>query len=72
MKAYLTFNRDDPDEEISFQRAAIADKMAYFLWDYDQWMRQKYKYEDQEIYYDLRKEFHEKLDEAGINLDDIS
>lgn len=71
MKAWLSFDRTDPEEEAAFQRASQADKLASFLWDYDQWMRTQYKYGDVTYYQNVREKFNEQLMEAGIYLDDL-
>jgi hypothetical protein len=44
MKATLTFNL--PEEEHEYTNAVEGAKMRSILWDVDQWLRSKMKYEE--------------------------
>jgi len=44
MKAVLEFNL--PEENHEFANATQGAKMRSVLWDFDQWLRSKIKYED--------------------------
>jgi hypothetical protein len=44
MKATLTFSL--PEEEYEYSNAVEGAKMRSVLWDLDQWLRAKLKYED--------------------------
>lgn len=40
--------------------------------DFDQWLREEYKYRDQEYAYDVRDKLREFLDARGVNLEMLS
>jgi hypothetical protein len=60
MKATLTFNL--PDEEHEYSNAVDGSKMRHILWDVDQFLRAKMKYEElSDGAYDAFKETREHL-----------
>lgn len=60
MKATLTFNL--PDEDHEYTDAVNASKMHSILWDVDQWLRAKLKYEElSDGQYDAFKETRDHL-----------
>lgn len=46
MKAKLIFNL--PDESVEFEQAVNGAKWPVAIWNFDQTLRKKYKYEDNE------------------------
>ena len=72
MKATLKFKL--PEEEHEFNNAFQGAKMHYILWDVDQWLRAKMKYEElSDGQYDAFKETRDHLRrlliEANIDLE---
>lgn len=60
MKATLTFSL--PEEEYEYSNAVEGAKMRSVLWDLDQWLRAKLKYEDlSDGKYDAFKETRDHL-----------
>lgn len=60
MKATLTFNL--PDEGHEYTDAVNGSKMRTILWDVDQWLRSKMKYEElSDGQYDAFKETRDHL-----------
>jgi len=60
MKATLTFNL--PEEEHEYTNAVEGAKMRSILWDVDQWLRSKMKYEElSDGQYDAFKETRDHL-----------
>jgi hypothetical protein len=60
MKATLTFNL--PEDEDKYCDAVNASKMHSILWDVDQWLRAKMKYEElSDGQYDAFKETRDHL-----------
>lgn len=60
MKATLTFNL--PEEEHEYMNAVQGAKMRYILWDVDQWLRSKLKYEElSDGQYDAFKETRDHI-----------
>lgn len=41
-----------------------------FVWDFDQYLRSRYKYHDEELAGEYRDELYRMLNESGLNLDD--
>ena len=71
-KAKLTFFYD-PDNADDVRRIRIiqnAEKYLGVLWDLDQDLRGKIKYEDKNELQDIRTTLHDLLREEGINLDE--
>ena len=58
-------------DPIEANRLAKALDMALALWDIDQLLRGKAKYEDNEYADKIREEFHDILNGYGIVLDNI-
>ena len=73
-RAILEFNLDDEYNDL--RRYVAGPKMASFLWDFDQHLRAKSKYnengDEAEVYYKVRDEFHEMLRDEGLDLDDLT
>jgi hypothetical protein len=60
MKATLTFNL--PEEDHEYSNAVDGSKMRSVLWDLDQWLRAKLKYEElTDGKYDAFKETRDEL-----------
>jgi len=60
MKATLTFNL--PEEQNKYRDAVNGSKMRTILWDVDQWLRAKMKYEElSDGQYDAFKETRDHL-----------
>jgi hypothetical protein len=71
MKGILKFKL--PEEAEEFATAQNAGKYFSALWELDNWLRSKLKYEplnqDQiDTYTEARKALHQKLAEAGVSL----
>ena len=58
-------------DELEIKQAVLLPGLLSALWDYDNWIRAEYKYRENEPAYDIRKKFHEFLNDKGINLDDL-
>jgi hypothetical protein len=72
MKATLTFNL--PEEEHEYCNAVDGAKMRSTLWQIDQWLRAKLKYEDltdgeYDAFKQTRGELRKLLIEENIDLD---
>lgn len=60
MKATITFNL--PEEEHEYRNAVDGAKMRSILWEIDQWLRAKLKYEElTDEQYDAFKETRDEL-----------
>ena len=70
MKAKLTFNLDDQDDEMALDRCRKSLDMALVLCDFDQWLRNEIKYNDKE-YNGIREKLKEIMDDHNINLDNL-
>lgn len=68
-KATLQF--DLPEERIEFKQATEAGSLASAIWDMDQWLRSKIKYEDCNELQCVRDQLYQILDDHGINIDEI-
>lgn len=67
MKATLTFNL--PEEEHEYMNAVEGAKMRSILWDLDQWLRSKLKYEElSDGQYDAFKETRDHI--RGLLIDE--
>ena len=71
MKAYLVFNL--PEDLTEYKIANRASDMHSVLWEYDQWLRSKIKYEElddaqYEAYKKCRENLRELLIENNIEL----
>jgi hypothetical protein len=72
MKAILEFNL--PEENHEWKNAIEGAKMRSVLWEMDQWLRAKMKYEDlpdyhYEVYKECRKYLRDLTIEENIDLD---
>jgi hypothetical protein len=72
MKAILKF--DLPEENHEFLNATQGAKMRSVLWEFDQWLRSKVKYEDlnddqYQVYQGCRDHLRTLLYEENIDLD---
>ena len=78
MKAILEYNL--PEDQIEFDFATTGSKWWKVCWDMDQWLRQQYKYMPDEeysedrynAYVEARDKLKELMNEAGVNLEDVS
>jgi hypothetical protein len=72
MKATLTFNL--PEEQHEYSNAVEGSKMRSVLWELDQWLRAKLKYEElsdgqYDAFKQTRDELRRSLIEENIDLD---
>ena len=68
MKAILKFNL--PDDQKDLERAFNADKMAEFMWDFQQYLRAQVKYGDPP--HDAEKIYSNWFEMLGkIDLEDL-
>jgi len=72
MKAILKFNL--PEENHEFSNATQGSNMRSVLWEFDQWLRSKVKYEDLndeqfKVYQGCRDHLRTLLYEENIDLD---
>jgi hypothetical protein len=74
MKAILEFNLPDDQDEFNF--ATRGSNYYIILWDIDQWLRSKMKYDDTltdgqyEAYEKTREELRDMMTSRGITFDD--
>lgn len=74
MKAILEFNLPDDDSEFTF--ATKGSKYYVALWDIDQWLRARMKYDDTvtgeqyEAYEKTREELRDIMSSRGVSFDD--
>ena len=76
MEAILKYNLDEVDDKCKHLAAIKAMDMASVIWDMDQWLRQKLKYEELSeeqdfAYQKTRDALHEILSEHSVDLDSI-
>lgn len=69
--ATITYNLDNNKDKMDYYRANISLDMASLLWEYDQYLREEYKYGENEVAYKFREKFREFLNAANIDLDRI-
>ena len=72
MKATLTFNL--PEESHEFANATQGSKMRSVLWEFDQWLRSKVKYEDltdeqYKVYQGCRDHLRSLLYEENLDIE---
>jgi hypothetical protein len=72
MKATLTFNL--PEEDHEYSNAVDGSKMRSVLWDLDQWLRAKLKYEEltdgkYDAFKETRDQLRELLREENVDLE---
>ena len=78
MKAILEFNL--PEDQDDFELAIKGGKWYSVVWDMDQWLRQQNKYmpdhlfnkDKDDAYFEVRQKLSEIMNEAGVNLEDVS
>ena len=75
MKATLTFTL--PEDQEQFQVASQAQEYYLALWDMDQWLRDRQKYDTAMVSADeaidrAREHLHEILSGRGLSLDVLS
>lgn len=74
MKATLEFNLPEDQDEFNF--ATRGSNYYIILWDIDQWLRSKMKYDDTltdgqyEAYEKTREELRDMMTSRGITFDD--
>ena len=66
MKKILEFNEE---ENVEFQQASLGSTLSIIIWEYDQKLRNLYKYEDKEWASDARDLLREVIEEEGITFD---
>ena len=78
MKATLEYNLDDPDDSMSFDRAAKSLNLALALWEFRSVLRSKLKYQSDTMSDDtykelenLQEEFFDILNNNGVQLDSL-
>ena len=49
MKAILEFDMNEPDEMNQMQRMLAVDDLCLYIHEIDQYIREKYKYSDEEL-----------------------
>jgi hypothetical protein len=74
MKAVLKFDMTDYDDKLEFEIAVNGKNFLATLWELDQYLRGRLKYEDlPEIVYkaleETREHLHEELSHNGASLD---
>ena len=68
-QAQLTFDLSDPEDQQDFHRATKALAMALSLVEYDNYLREQYKYKDKPEYFEIRQEFRQFLTDNDIDID---
>ncbi len=58
-----------PEEQDEFECAVNGKKWKSLIWDFDQWLRDQYKYCNKEYCYDIRQKLNKMICEEGLNLD---
>jgi len=75
MKAVLEFDLDNEEDMTNYKMMNMATNMHVFIWQYDQELRRKVKYDDSltdeqyKVWEQARELFYEKLNEYKIDLD---
>lgn len=67
MESHVLIIKDS--EEI--RRAVKATDTLMVLWDFDQYLRDEYKYNGNEAAYEMREKLSLLMDDHGVNLDDL-
>ena len=67
--ATLNFDLSNPDDQQDFHRATRALNMAVAIFEYDQYLREQYKYQEKEEYFEIRETFREFLTNNDIDID---
>jgi hypothetical protein len=75
MKAVLEFDLDNEEDMTNYKMMNMATNMHVFIWQYDQELRRKVKYDDSltdeqyKVWEQARELFYNKLNEYKIDLD---
>ena len=75
MKAKLEFDLDNEDDVVQYKMMNMANNMHMFIWQYDQELRRKVKYDESlteeqyKVWEQAREIFYDKLNEYKIDLD---
>ena len=56
-------------DDLEIQQAFMANKMLSMLFEFDNYLRNEYKYQNNEAASPIRERFKEMMDEHGINLE---
>lgn len=65
MRAHLVF--DLPEDQPEFRTASQAGDMKSAVWEFDQWLRGKIKYEDKD-WQEIRDRLHQSFQDRGVDL----
>jgi hypothetical protein len=78
MKAILEFDLNEPDDMIEHKRCIKAIDVCLAIWDMDQYLRTKTKYESNDMteeeynaYESMRDKLREILEERSISFDEL-
>ena len=72
MKWTIIIDSKEDDYQQNLKRHVHATDMAATLWDFDQWLRDRIKYDkEQPDAQAIRNQLHEIMNEHGIDLEDI-
>jgi len=75
MKAKLTFDLNEADEEESLKRAVMADEMANFIWELRYNFFRKYEYVDDDeaeaSWYTVQKDILQAISELPFDIDSV-
>jgi hypothetical protein len=71
MKAQLIFDLDEAEDRQEYKRCNLSLNMASAIWQYDQHLREEYKYNNNEAAFEQREKFREFLTDNGIDIDNI-
>lgn len=69
MKAKLIFDLSDLDDQIAYKHANNGERLSAALYNFDQWLRSQYKYEDKEMIYadGARNKLREFVQDEGLD-----
>jgi hypothetical protein len=74
MKVTLEIDTNDEFEEQRLDRMLKANNMAMLIWDFDQWLRSRVKYnedESAEVFDACREQFRDMMNEHQIDFDTL-
>ena len=71
MKATLEFDLYNEEDRDNYKLINMANSFYLILWEFDQYLRSQYKYEDDEKAWDYRQKLNEVMTDHGVNLDVI-
>ena len=78
MKAVLTFDMEDPEDRAKFTYATKGEEFALVIWDFlnkdlRDWLKYGHEFKNAEDALEgARSTLLERLDEYGLNIDDIT